>query len=121
MNQQVIQLRVKNKAVLWIEPQYKQVHNDHDKLCAEYRKLVDDVREIKGHLDSLVYNLTPSVGFDSNQVYSSSSSNSNLLPRNGNCGNKGTERISKPLKIHVTSVLDHTMSTPNVDWPVKPK
>ncbi len=28
----------------------------NQQLCAEYRKLVDDVREIKGHLDSLVYN-----------------------------------------------------------------
>jgi len=102
MNQQEIQLRYLDfsrqyKAVLWIEPQYKQVLNDHDKLCAEYRKLDDDVREIKGHLDSFVYNLTPSVGSNSNQIYSSSS-NSNLLPRHGNCGNQGIARISKPLK-----------------------
>jgi hypothetical protein len=59
-NQQVIQLRYldfsrQHKAVLWIEPQYKQVLNDNDKLCAEYRKLDNDVREIKGHLDSFVY------------------------------------------------------------------
>ena len=52
MNQQVVQLGYldfsrQSMAVLWIEPQYKQILNDHDKLCVEYRKLDDDVREIK--------------------------------------------------------------------------
>ena len=107
MNQQVIQLRYldfsrQHKAVLWIEPQYKQVLNDHDKLCVEYRKLDDDVREIKGHLESFVHNLTPSVVSNSNQANSSSSSNSNKsnpLPRRVGYGKiKDIARISKTPK-----------------------
>jgi hypothetical protein len=107
MNQQVIQLRYldfsrQHKAVLWIEPQYKQVLKAHDKLCVEYRKLDDDVREIKGHLESFVHNLTPSVVSNSNQANSSSSSNSNNsnpLPRRVGYGKiKDIARILKTPK-----------------------